>query len=662
MTISSLSRLALLVASISLWPADTVTAARCGPDSIAGAGFESLAGVTIRGSVIPLSNGTVELRRGDVVLASAALTLGNFDITIPPQPPEAMLELRARGLASENRDYIELASYVGTLQQLRDEAETSGIAGVGGVPTLAVSAESTARYALLRAEIAGRPAHECALAARSAALDVAAVRERTAVIKLMIDNGGSYVARKATGNSTLDTVTSSVLLQAQIDAIEQDTPGALASVVALLGEAFCDYFDPEALMVLANGDEQLNTVSGETYERIDATRGRHSDRFGADGISHACSGDVYEATFDGDRVSLNFPVREVNGVFRQVREERRSVSARITRLDSSPGTIAVGIQQVNEATYPFEPTLPDVTASGSYRLDLVRERSAAPFVANALEGNEYLMPTRLELTNQSSRDFEFERLSFGAGGVGQALDVNTAMQWQVNVAGELLLDLPTRDVRVIPLRDEPGAVSALVIVDRQDGSRAVNQGWIVRRDVAVAWPAVEQMPASYVQNAGRVVLYDNTGPFRWDFSADRRAPTFTTTLSGVFPGFVLHWSRPDDQTIVLRQCGGDNGSGGYIEKVVVDRDPAVGECGIRYRERRWTLFHRETVVDGDYLWMLEDNRDWYEVDPAVTGLDQPQFSFYRVMLYQVRPLPVPKHEDGRVSVAPSTWHAPLALN
>jgi hypothetical protein len=637
-------------------------AARCDASTVAGSGFESVTGARIGGATIPLLEATVEVRLGELVLATAEARDGAFGIDLPPLPPEALLQLR--GKAANGEDFIELASHVGTVQQLIDLAADSGVAGFGTVPTLALTPESTARYALVRDLLeGGAPAHECALAALDATLDPDDVRERTAVIKLMIDNGGSVVTARGTsgaGSSTLDTVSDPVLLGQEIAAIESSTPGALAATVALLAEPFCGYFAPEALLIGANAAQRLNTISGEIYRTDDATRGLHSNTFGSEGYAYTCDGSRFDVDFDGTRVSLNYPNKLVDGVVRQVLEERRYISARLTRLDTDVETVALGIEEVVALHYPFEPSLPDaITTISGGRLDLVRQRTAPPFVAVDMVGREYLMGTRLEQQDGGNRQFSDEWLAFGAGGLGSVIipeGGGVEFTWSIDAGGDLRMVFPTRQVRVIALREEPGAIAALAVVDREDGSRAVSLGWVIERD-NVLWPAIDAVPGSYVQNAGRVSIGEIFGSFRFDLLPDRRAPSINTNLGGDTPGMELHWSRTNDTQLVMRHCQGSDGNGGTVSKVILDRDPLPGECGTRYRERRWTLMARAAAPGGDYLWMLEDNRDWYGVDPTTTGLDSPTFSFYRGIPYQLRPLP----DVVRIPMTQASTPAPAGM-
>jgi hypothetical protein len=630
-------------ALLALACASGAQAARCNSDSLGGAGFESLRGLRIAGLTLPLQAATVELRHGDTVLASVQTINDNFDLALPPIAPEAVLELRARGIAARGEEFIELASYVGSAEQIAAAALTSGTTATGALPTLAVTPESTARYALLRAAApAGKPAQECDLATRTAALDATALRERTAVIKLMIENQGTAAGRAkgvAPAPTTLETVSDPILLQTEIAAIEADRPGALAATVALLSEDFCAHFAGEALFIPARASERLNIVGGTIYDGIDATRGLYSSRFGSDGYDFTCSGGSYSATFDGDLVTTDFPIRVVAGVAQQVESRVSTEAIRLTRIDVSGTIVAVAIESTARRTFPFEPSLPDEFFRSAGRLDLVRGRQAAPFDPVELPGREVVLGTRLELSNGGQRDLEYERLAFAAAGAGTAIDAGGSFSWTVDAGGELRLQFSNRVARVIPLRDEPGATAVLVVLDRDNGSRAVNLGWLVRRDPAAAWEPADGMPAQYVQNAARVYTDTLAGSFRFDFLGDRQAPTFTTSVSGETPGAVLYWSRPDASTVVLRQCQGRDGGGVLVQKAIIDRAPVAGECTDRYRERRWTLLRRTPQPGGDYLWVIEDNRDWFGTDPTVTGIDQPPSTFYRGQFYQRRPLP-----------------------
>ncbi len=165
-----------LFALLGLLIAAPGQAARCGPDTIVQSGFETVSGARIAGVVSGVDSADIQLRSATGVLVSGVVTDGLYQLDLPPAAPEAMLDLRVRGRAGSGQDFIELAAHVGTVQQLIDEADPDGVARVNKVPTLAVSPESTARYALLAPAMP--LAHECALGAAVAQIDSDAMFER----------------------------------------------------------------------------------------------------------------------------------------------------------------------------------------------------------------------------------------------------------------------------------------------------------------------------------------------------------------------------------------------------------------------------------------------------------------------------------------------------
>ena len=623
----SFARCRFVLAPLLLGAAISVSAAdRCTPDTLFFTGFDTIAGPSIEGLVAGVERGTLEVRSSQTVVATATVERGSYALVLPELAPEAMIELRVRGLAELGQDFVELASLVGTVAQLRDEADADGITRLGRVPTLAVSPESSARYALFaQAASADMPRipHECALAQDTAALDPAAVFERAAVLKILIADGGIN-ARRSKGEpvTTLTQLIDEGAYQDTMEAIESGEPGRIAALQAIMAQPFCDYFAEDVLLVVVERltGEWLTTFSGEAYERTSPAGGINTDFGGSDGFSMTCSGDVADVTFEGNRISLSYPTRVIDGVPTQVTAHLTRQSSRIRRIDSAAESVLVSSYETNAQTFPFH-ALPAEIEQYEARLALVREPAATPFDAGSLAG-EYLLPT-----SGLSADLSANRVILNADGTGTDLDAATPLTWSVNAGGELSIAFANRDARLIPLRDEsPFTRDVLALIAFDNGTRAVSHRFALRKDDASTWTDASALVGSWTQVAGR---QGGASTFHYQFDASRSAPSFNTYVEGEFegqqfPGMVMHWSFEAPGTIVLRRC--ESLVDDVLQAIaVVDREPDAGECTSYHRRREWTLYS----VDGANAYVHEVNEDWWN-DPTANA---PQYRFSRPQLY-----------------------------
>jgi len=637
-------RLLLLSAALlAALPVGTALAARCTADTITSASFEVTSGARIAGKIGGLDAATVDVLHRGASVATGNASAGAFSIDLPPLAPESMLTLRVRGLEANGQSFVELGSHLGTVDQLVDTADGDGVTRIAGVPGLAVSAESTARFVLAEQALpegVTEVAHECHLARLQATIDADEQRRIAAVIKILIEDGipAAIAATSAKGTSattTLELVQDEAQFEQTVDTIETESPGRIAAVQSLLAESFCGYFTPEAILLYqprALGLE-MNTSYGGIYQTVDAQNGTHVDGFGRDAYTFTCSNDILDAQFAGERVSVSFPFRTVNGSSVQVRQEYRVRDNRVTRIDSNPDFITVALRVTTVNSYPFTPELADEVRTDEARLVLLREAPGTPFDAATLPG-EYLAPT-----SGQAGDLTANRISLQEGGTGTDLDSDAALSWQVT-DGDLLIQFTDRTIRLIPLRDEAANVSDVVVVaNLPGGERRVSEGLLLRRTATPFWNNIDTVPGRYTQHSGRV----SSAPFRVDLAADRSAPAF----SGESLSFTFHWSRPQAGQIVLRICENFDGTT-YSYLPLTDREPVAGECNSWYRRRTWTAY----TIDGDRYYIHEHNEDWY--GDAMAGQNPANFVFSRGIHYQYAPplteakqsASIVRHADG----------------
>ena len=639
-------RIAALLLAFCAAMVTSVAHAQCPIDSIHRAGFDvEGSGVGIDGHLAGLTSATVELRTGNTVLAATEASNGTFNLEVPVLDSATMLELRARGLPDQGEDFIELASYLGSAGHLRDRSQFDGRVRVAELPAVALSAKNTATYALLQLAHPGDPvANECELAARIAALDQGDVLNAAAVIKIVIADGG-FAANGIAGDSTQGAAPATTLellldpsaFNSEAAAIESETPGRIAALEAVLGESFCAMFDPEAILAYGLDGSQLNSLGGEIYQRVDASSGTHVNAYGADDYQWTCVGDTVDVVFEGQRVTLNYPTRIIDGIPQQVTAEVRTFSSRLTRIDSEAGFVTLAQFSVNQQSFPFHPMLPTEHYGEESPWALVRQASGTPYNEATVNGS-YLMPA-----SGLSGDRSASAVWLDPGNTGLDIDGgNVPMTWDVSPSGDLLLSFANRNVRIIPLRDEAPSVSQVIaLVDFNNGTRAIAHRLAFKLTDVSWWDnTTSSVHGAYQQHAGRVA---GESTFRFELQPNSVAPTFETYFAGEFQGqefqgatyYWSHYLGLYPRRIDLRRCVGTDGNGNAVERIIVDRNPMTGECTQFYRLRRWMLY----TSNGNDLFFREDNWDWYS-DPTLG--DPPWYQHSRPIMYRFSaPLPMP---------------------
>lgn len=606
--------------------------ARCTADTISAGGFEVVAGASLAGLVAGVQAGSVELfdRRG--VIVSAELVEGSFTLTPPPTAAELPLALRVRGLAANAQDFIELVADVGTLAELVAESDADGITRVGRVPALGVSAESTARYVMLREAAGGgrAPANGCELPQRHAALDGDEVLRRSAVIQILIRDGA--VSGKLAGGAALTTlgvISDPATLASTVTRIENAQPGRIDALVQRMAQPFCQMFEQELL--LTSESRLTGTVMNTSVGQIlspgsSALEGEHVDAAGKDGYQLQCAADTASLALDGTRVGLSFPIRSVDGVLLQRVAESTVQSKRLHRISTDEEKLVLADYTVYRLRFPSDP-LPDEIETSESRQVLV-DGPTGPLYDEASLPGEYVLPS-----SEDVNDFAANRVRLDVGGGGEDLDRALPLSWRVAADGSLELEFldalsaPNRSVRLIPLREEaPGVIDGLSLVTRADGARTVKQSLSIRQGLLNGWLDDSQIPADYQQVAGRT---GNATSFLWRLHPDRRAEGITRTggqTSVTYVGaFVYHWSRPEPGTLVMRWCV-NNGA----EFALLDREPLIGECPTTYRRREWQLLQ----VAGDLFYVRETQSSWSELDPASGAAPNHRSSFDRGYFYR----------------------------
>lgn len=557
------------------------------------------------------------------MLISGVVTDGLYQLDLPPAAPETMLELRVRGRAGSGQDFIELAAYVGTVQQMIDEADPDGVARVNQVPTLAVSPESTARYALLAQSMP--LAHECALGAAVAQIDPDAMFERAAVIKIMIANGGipALLHARGTSQTTLGTISDGALYGAAVTAIEGDDPGRIGNLQTTLAEPFCNRFQDGSrtlvTIVKRLTGEWLNVQGGEMFENQTGGQGVHYGDGGKDDFTLECAGDTAEMSFAGDRETPGSWPRIVDGVTVYLPGLFRIVSARLIRVDGDAGYTTV----MRERTSAFrfdDPLYGEVSIhTPSEPFAIIRERMADAFDEENLAG-EYLLPTSNESAAMTT-----DRVQLDPGGEGMDLDEGQPITWNVDAEGNLRVQFEGRSAYLIPVKDEaPGVKDVFVIVEPEAGVPTVDLQPTYKMAQSPVWNAGNGVEGQWCANEGREML--STYYLIFELLDGGAVNMIEAHHSGEYAGQVIsrpgYWWQQTGQDVVLRRCRTNTGSGATY--VPIFDEPAPGECNVNYVRRSWRLYQ----PDGHRHYVHYEHAQWSgdpTSGPPISTFSRPQF-------------------------------------
>lgn len=601
---------ATLILSTLLLPPFANAANRCTADTVFHSDFEIVDGPTLNGVVAGLKQATLEVISGQQVIATGEVVDGAYTVELPALSPQAMIELRVRGLADVGEDAIVLVSLAGTAAQLRDEADPDGITRIDNVPTLAITPESSARYALFSIAAnatSPRIGHECALASATAELDPGAVYERAAVMKILI---AGITANNAEGQppSTLDRLIDPALYEAAVDAIDGEQPGRIAALQSVLAEPFCDRFEQPAYLVHGNrlDGTWLETMMGEAYVPTGPSTGQNNSLYVLEDYTISCSGDVAEIAFGRDRYYTTSTFITVNGIPISSIGFWRS-GTRLVRIDASEEAIVVHNRNTETYEYPGHPELPGYTQFWDETLAVLREPVGSHFDAATLAG-EYLLPTGgFHYLNSANR------VVLDTDGTGTDLDANTPLTWAVNPDGALAIDFADRSVLLVPLRDRsPFTRDVLSIITGDDGTSHVTHAFALRRDPMAQWSASSILGTWYRHDSRqRYTAHHAT------LQANRELPQYRDNGPDLPPVLwrTKYWSLETPDTIVMRYCRTSDSGSSAIFVPILDREPTVSECKVHYERDAWTLYS----VDGDVAYVHATTQDFY---PGPDGFEQ----------------------------------------
>lgn len=561
-------------------------------------GMESVAGFTLRGDAVGLGSGVVEIRLGGgegTPLATGELALGIWTVDVPALPADGVLRVYVTG--SGDASHVELASHVASVASLAAIAETYGTVDTSQVPELAISPRSTAMFSLVAEANGGRTAvaAACSLAGLQSSVDAAALAEREALLKILIEDGIAGAAAKGSTDTTLDLLLDPMRVQEEIGRLETEEPARFAEVQALLQEPFCDYFQGAVRTVLRNRDLVLGYFLTRGLEFDTATSGRYLDGSEEDSFDFACTGDVARIEPAGEATRQFFQTRNIDGVPTQVRTLFSTDFVEMRPLDVATDLVSVVTTEQTRYSYPDHPQFPDEVYLFSLALEaLIREPGGTPFDP-AAEPGEYAL-----LVSSASTGRTVARVELQPGGSGTVLDGGETLSWSVDGEGALVLDFADRTVTMLPYRDDGPVRDTSVLVAFDDGRRLLELEMAPRRDPAAAFTAANA-PGTLLQYGDRNP--PELGEFSFVVAGDgiQASGNVLNPQTGRNYGWVL-----EGGAIVFRSCNIFPASTAQP----LFADPVPGQCET-YETRRLDPFDRS----GEDIYVLESRDTWY-ADPT----------------------------------------------
>jgi hypothetical protein len=528
-----------------------------------------------------------------------------------PLAPNAVVEIRA-GSGSFPYDFVQLAAYVGTADHIVASREADGWTRVGRIPALSVTAESTARWSLLREQFAGIPylAHQCAFQALAAGLDQAEVRRRTAVLQLLIEDGALPPGVEP-ANNTIEVFSDAQRLQAVVAALDAASPGRILQRMELLARPLCSHLDGRVVMLQRERQlgRALNIAAGELLEMDGAGSGSHLNVGGEDSFVSSCADDIVSFDLQGLREIPTFPTRNVSGVLQQVEGRQVTTYKQMARIATWPYGLLTARLANSTMTFPNHPQLAPETGWSESRMVLPVELGSMLFAAQPMAG-AHVLPSRSVVGYRSGH-----RVHLYADGSGADIDDGFGVAWAVGESGALLLDFLgddesiVRSAELIPFRQEAsGVVDTITVMRDSAGKRSASVGLALRSGPVARWLRDDEVDGHYVAFAWRT--HGRNPPFNYmTLQAPRTVQqTIQDEFGTYYSGAQMHWSRPGPGHLVMRRCVGDD----MQQVVVLDREPLAGECTRSYIHREWQLFQ----VHETCYYVFEERRSWTDLDPA----------------------------------------------
>lgn len=614
--------------------------------------------LTLSGQVVdsPIPGATVRVSVGGFNFVAVADANGNYVLDIAALSGDAFVTITATGVSATGAP-VDFVSLVGEIARLDAAAGADGVLTLDENNQVNVTHLSTAQFVLLADANGGLPPEDdAALLQLTQNIDIEALLELAAVIKLVVDGGEPLPSGVS---SVLDLISDDAALAVFIDALD---PGQLEDAIADVGSdtqdltGFSTSRIPGGYAVIFPGDTGTIRVgvSGQFLLRFNGVAlGTGSGTgeyvgpvFRTDlGTTWQLAGNRLQVTYDEPTVQT-FNYSDGCASFVQT---STSNGLTLTRLQDGAGVDYLEVEESGDVAF-IDPNPgdacappPNETVVGSYRaLGFEEGLSELPFGASENLGTmllPYFRPAIYPAGGSSGWGaalFDFSTAQVDIPGI------NPGFAWSIS-GGRLQLGLtdPVDGVEQYEFRryqqDGRKGEGVMAVVTRPDGARAATYSLSARVDGSLPafteamlpgrWRSgfdISQFQPDLAEDFGFFLrMYDNparTGEFEFvTFLPDG------TPSGSLFP--PMTWGVG---------TGGDSGkmvaltfrnSGATVAWCDVLTEPG---CSL-FRRRTWT----PVAMDGDRIYVIE--RLIYRVG-GVFGLT-PQLISERPNFYELGPLP-----------------------
>ena len=554
----------------------------------------------------PIPNALVTATIGGHTYTTTADANGNYSLNLIGTGSD-MVVLGARGGPAQAA--VNFLSVLGQFDRLRAEAG-DGVLERDENNQVQVTHVSTAEAFLMQAATNGQLLSDADLEAARDALDVGALLQVAAAIKLVVDEGFPLPVG---ADDVLEMISDQALLDQFIADAETSDPGALdAAVQATMADpdvtpaaTAADYVGEFTLIAElgAPGTIRVGIGQGERLELAANGTGRYLNALNSDpSLTWTFADNAVTAVFNNPVTYTSYPVIQGIG---QVRMFVTSTQVSVTRLVDGGGRDIFGVTYHSHYSYPDNPELGEYdTVSTGSRLAISDAAAGNPFRAAefpALRALPVIQPAHINASGYSLLDFS-------ADGTGLR-DDGAEFTWSLDVDGRLLVEYAD------------GAWSRYTRLAK-DGRKA--DGVIAVHDwhgeFAAEWSISNAFDGSLGFTAGN--LADT-----WRGGFDLSQADLVPSMTGLY--MVLD---PDGSAVMASTYAGDPniyrthqswllnaGTGAMESTIYYDNSgwvptctPGVNGCYV-YNQRRW----HPLSVDGDRIYVLEEIAWNTDADPEL---------------------------------------------
>ncbi|HEU4814307.1 MAG TPA: Ig-like domain-containing protein [Xanthomonadaceae bacterium] len=553
---------------------------------------------TIEGAVVdaPIPFAEVRATIGGRSYLTTANADGEYRLSLIGTGDD-MVVLGARGGADQAA--VNFLSILGQFDRLRAEAG-DGVLDRTENNQVQVTHVSTAEAFLLQAASPGEIATDAELQAARDALDMGALLQMAAAIKLVVDEGFPLPAGV---DDTLEMISNPGAFQQFVAEAEATSPGALeeASQATLADPAVtppataADYVGEYTLIneIGAPGTIRVGIGQGERLELAADGTGRYLNTAlnGDPSLAWTFSGNEAVAVFNNPVTFTSYP--NIQG-YGQVRQLVTQNQVSVTRLVDGGGRDIFGVSYQSHVSYPDNPELGEFDTAYSGSMMAIHDGAAGnPFLSTEFPALRTLPVVRPAHINASG----YALMDFAADGTGLR-DDGVAFGWTLDADGRVLVEYANGSwSRYTRLATDGGKADGVIAVHEWNGM------------MLAEWSISNVFDGSLSFDAAN--LADS-----WRSGFDLSQAAYEPNLLGLY--LVLD---PDGSAVMASRYAGDpntyrthqtwryNPDAGSMESTLYFNNtgwvpsctPPVNGCFVAV-QRRW----HPLAVDGNRIFVIEE--------------------------------------------------------